>query len=155
MLSRILPRLVASSLLAFGSLTSCVSVDHLAPTYQGPVATIDQKVIVDSEKRNCGFVLAVDDKRYAFSDVSKLKDVFNVEPGRHRLLLRGHVVYLMELRNFSPSPHSQGWVDVTLQPAHRYRVQTRTDAAGTSVWLVDETSGHPASPVIAPGTHEP
>ncbi len=148
-------RLVAFLILASGILTSCATnMEHLPPSYQGPVATIDQTVSTDSEKRNCGFVLAVDSKRYQFSDVSKLKDVFRVEAGPHKLLLRGHVVYLMEIRNFFAPAHSQGWVDVTLKAGHQYIVQTKTDKSGTSVWLFDASSGQIASPVVPAGTTE-
>ena len=138
-------------LLTFSSLLiSCANMEHLPASYQGPVATIEQTVRTDSEKRNCGFVLAIDDKDYKMSDVSKLKRVFNVEPGKHRLLLRGHVVYLMEIRNFVPTPHAEGWVDVHLVAGKKYQVQTKHDKAGTSVWLSDAESGEPVSPVIAP-----
>lgn len=139
---------VASSLLL-----SCANTEHLPPSYPGPVATIDQTVRTDFEKRNCGFVLAIDDKTYTFSGVSTLKPVVKVEAGRHRLLLRGHVVYLAELRNFAPSPHAEGWVNVNLAAGKRYLVQTSHDGAGTSVWLSDAETGHPVSPVIPPGTN--
>jgi hypothetical protein len=45
------------ALLLASTLSSCMSVDHLPPSYQGPVATIDQSIRIDGEKRNCGFVL--------------------------------------------------------------------------------------------------
>lgn len=119
--------------------------------YQGPIATIDQTIRVDHEKRNCGFVLAVDDKKYEFSGVSNLKPIFKLPAGKHRLLLRGHVVFLMELLNFNPPPHAEGWVEVNLENGKHYRVLTQTDQAGTSVWLSDAETGKPVSPVIPAG----
>ena len=140
------------TLLLACTLSSCMSVEHLPPSYQGPVATIDQTIRIDGEKRNCGFVLAVDDKKYEFSGVSNLKPVFKVESGKHRLLLRGHVVYLMEIRNFNPPPHAEGWVEVDLVAGKSYRVMTETDQAGTRVWLSDAENSQPVSPVIQAGT---
>src|SRR5688500_3252241 len=121
-LSRLGLMAAASSLLL-----SCTTIEHLPETYQGPVATIEQTVRTDSEKRNCGFVLADDDKDYKRSDVSKLKRGVNVQAGRHRLLLRGRVIYLIEIRNIIPPPHCEGWVDVNLTAGKKYRVETKHD----------------------------
>jgi hypothetical protein len=127
-----------------------MNMKHLPDSFEGPVATIDQTTVIDDEKNNCGFVLAVDDKEYDFSGVSLLGPVFRSEPGKHRLLLRGHVVYFSELRNLSSPPHAEGWVEVNLISGKRYRVMTETDESGSRVWLSDAETGAAVSPIISP-----
>ena len=107
---------------------------------------------MDSEKRNCGMVLAIDNKSYNMAGlgVSSLKDVFRIEAGTHRLLLRGHVVYLSELRNLAKQSYAEDWVSVQLKEGGRYAVKTRTDASGTSVWLAESETDRAICPVIRP-----
>jgi hypothetical protein len=143
--------LIALSLAAC-FLTSCANLNHLPGSYKGPTATIFQAPMNDFEKRNCGMILAIDDKKYnmAGMGVSSLKDVIRIEAGTHRLLLRGHVVYLSELRNLAKQSYAEDWVSVQLKDGGRYAVKTRTDATGTSVWLVESETDRPVSPIIRP-----
>lgn len=131
-------------------LSSCTSVTHLAPGYQGPTASIDQTERPDEEKRNYAQVLAIDDKKYEFWDMSTLKPVFEVEAGKHRLLLRGSVVFFFELLNLAPPPHSEGWVDVNLSADQTYRVVSQTGFLGTSVWIEEAGTGKKVSRIVPP-----
>ncbi|MBK8095333.1 MAG: hypothetical protein IPK32_26020 [Verrucomicrobiaceae bacterium] len=133
-------------------LSSCGNLNHLPSSYKGPTATIFQAPMKDSEKRNCGMVLAIDNKNYNMAGlgVSSLKDSFRIEAGTHRLLLRGHVVYFSELRNLAKQSYAEDWVTVRLKEGGRYVVKTRTDASGTSVWLEESEFERVISPVVRP-----